>query len=451
MENSCGLKIIYIEPLDVHYSDETLKIDFDKFINVDLHPNTLTVTTYGFRVPVKSRGGVAYSIINISNFKKIFDRLLSEINKERVLIKMSNVSNKINKNYKHYKYFTKLYDIITNSIIKINNDCYYSIKIHIGYILNITNDTITNFDNRIKYTHQQKLRSALDLLEYNTNENFIRNVIFPLLRKITCYIVNEPTNNISLHIFNNCEKLLMTKKMIGCSYKQYNNEYNKQYNNEYNNNEYIFNIDIEIYNYIEYYNDSEFLNNESFSRVKKFTINFNKNKYNYNNNFINANNANIKNVSIYDECDISTPNFKGIIKRKINIYNNSTSKHIKMQLINNNDSLNFIIPTTILSNKNIVSLEFMREIEDYENYNLGTKILCPNLLKKLKIINKTNNHKIIFYKNKFSDIKYLFISKAYNYKKINFIKLIKMLNMNNITNELVLIMLHYFITVITLK
>ncbi|HNV01525.1 MAG TPA: carboxypeptidase-like regulatory domain-containing protein, partial [archaeon] len=61
----------------------------------------------------------------------------------------------------------------------------------------------------------------------------------------------------------------------------------------------------------------------------------------------------IKNVSIYDECDISTPNFEGIIRRKINIYNNSTSKHIKIQLINNNDSLKFIVPTKILSNKNI--------------------------------------------------------------------------------------------------
>ena len=69
---------------------------------------------------------------------------------------------------------------------------------------------------------------------------------------------------------------------------------------------------------------------------------------------------------------------------------------------------------------------------------------------KLKLNNKSI-HEITFYKNKFSDIKYLFISKAYKYKKINFVKLINMLNMNNITNELVLIMLHYFITVITLK
>ena len=108
------------------------------------------------------------------------------------------------------------------------------------------------------------------------------------------------------------------------------------------------------------------------------------------------------------------------------------------------NSVTFLILSNILSNKNMKELKFA----DTRIINKSPiKILCPNLLKKLKIINK-NNHTIEYYKNKYSDIKYLFMSNIYNYKKINFIKLIYVLKINNITNELVLIMLSYLITVL---
>ena len=132
--------------------------------------------------------------------------------------------------------------------------------------------------------------------------------------------------------------------------------------------------------------------------------------------------------------------------QKINIIN-STAKLINIKLIDGGglmsiytNSVTFLILSNILSNKNMKELKFA----DTRIINKSPiKILCPNLLKKLKIINK-NNHTIEYYKNKYSSIKYLFMSKIYNYSKMDFIKLIYVLNINNITNELVLIMLNYF-------
>jgi hypothetical protein len=64
-----------------------------------------------------------------------------------------------------------------------------------------------------------------------------------------------------------------------------------------------------------------------------------------------------------------------------------------------------------------------------------------------KILNKIKCT-IKFYKPKYSDLKYLFISNIYNYKKINFIKLISKLINLGLPNELIFIMLNYITTVL---
>lgn len=71
-------------------------------------------------------------------------------------------------------------------------------------------------------------------------------------------------------------------------------------------------------------------------------------------------------------------------------------------------------------------------------------IFCNKLLKKLNIINKTKLT-IKFYKPKYSDLKYLCISNIYNYKKINFIKMISKLINLSLPNELIFIILNYFV------